>query len=516
MTVKWRTNIPEDSRVDIGTTLSNLTVSIVDTNITVDHKVTITGLVSETRYFYEVGTTFTNLAGADTNQHFRTAPASGDAEATRVWIIGDSGTANNSARSVRDAYYDHVGTNDTDVWLMLGDNAYPHGTEDQYQAAVFDMYPSLLRTTPVWPTLGNHDGVTADSATQTGPYYDIFSLPRDGQVGGLASGTEAYYSFDYANIHFVCLDSQETDRTTNGTMMTWMKNDLAATLQEWIIAFWHHPPYSKGSHDSDIEIQLIEMRENALPILEQAGVDMVFAGHSHSYERSYYLNGHYGDTSTLDVATMIIDGGDGRPGGNGAYTRQSNTGAVYVVAGSSGLTSGGSLDHLAMFFSLSQLGSVVLDIDGDILDATFIDSAGVAQDSFRIDKTTSSTTTTTSSTSTTSTSTTSSTTTSSTTTTTSTSTSSLSTTTSSSSTTSTTLSRPMIVNLDSAVTLWAIHAATGTITPWYSTNFDSAPIEWLPVTVFSNSFVSGTNVFEFDPPDTNVSLIYFRLLQTLE
>ncbi len=70
------------------------------------------------------------------------------------------------------------------------------------------------------------------------------------------------------------------------TMMSWLTQDLAATTKEWIIAFRHYPPYSKGSHDSDTESPLIQTRENALPILEAAGVDLVLSGHGHSYERS--------------------------------------------------------------------------------------------------------------------------------------------------------------------------------------------------------------------------------------
>ena len=70
------------------------------------------------------------------------------------------------------------------AWLMLGDNAYSDGTDAEYQDAVFDMYPSLLRQTVVWPTLGNHDGHSADSDTLTGPYYGIFTLPKSGVAGG--------------------------------------------------------------------------------------------------------------------------------------------------------------------------------------------------------------------------------------------------------------------------------------------------------------------------------------------
>src|SRR5687767_14015961 len=113
-----------------------------------------------------------------------------------------------------------------------------------------------------------------------------------------------------------------------------------------MIAYWHHPPYSKGSHDSDNtnghDPELVEMREQALPILEAHGVDLVLSGHSHSYERSYFLRGHYGHSTTFDP-TMKLDNGDGRSDGTGTYNktaraRGGNDGAVYVVAGSSGPT----------------------------------------------------------------------------------------------------------------------------------------------------------------------------------
>ena len=103
-------------------------------------------------------------------------------------------------------------------------------------------------------------------------------------------------------------------------MLTWLQNDLASTTQPWVIAFFHHPPYSKGSHDSDTDIELKEMRQNALPILENAGVDLVLSGHSHSYERSFLIDGHYGTSSTFTSA-MKKNGGSGREDGTGAYRK---------------------------------------------------------------------------------------------------------------------------------------------------------------------------------------------------
>jgi hypothetical protein len=88
---------------------------------------------------------------------------------------------------------------------------------------------------------------------------------------------------------------------------------------------------------------------------------------------------------------MILDGGDGRPLGNGSYEKPTlgpapHEGAVYIVAGSSGQTSGGSLNHPAMYTSLNQLGSVVLDIDRNVLDLQFLDANSGTPDSFRLVK----------------------------------------------------------------------------------------------------------------------------------
>ena len=390
MIIKWRTDSATDSTVRYGLSAGNLTQTVNNPVSATEHEVLITGLSQDTVYYYSVGTSGGPLAG-DNTYFFKTSPIPGTAAPTRLWIVGDSGTANANARAVRDAYKNrYPGAERAELMLMLGDNAYESGTDSEYQAAVFDTYPEILRQTPVWSALGNHDGFTADSATQTGPYYDIFTFPAFGEVGGVSSGTEAYYSFDYANIHFVVLDSYETDRSTNGAMLTWLSNDLAANNKEWLIAFWHHPPYSKGSHDSDTEGNLIDMRVNALPILESYGVDLVLSGHSHSYERSFLIDGHYGNSNSFSAANLL-DGGDGRPTGDGAYSKPNivaspNQGAVYAVAGASGKISGGPLDHEAMYISLNQLGSMVVDIDGNQLNAEYLNSTEQVTDWFTINK----------------------------------------------------------------------------------------------------------------------------------
>ena len=388
--VRWRTNVATDSRVSFGTTQGSLTSVADNATQTTEHEVLVPGLSPATKYFYSVGTTTQTLAGNDANHFFVTSPVAGTAAPTRIWVLGDSGTADANAQAVRNAYLSFTGSIHTNLWLMLGDNAYENGTDSEYQTAVFNMYPTMLRQSVLWPTIGNHDTAQSSNPPASLPYFAMFTLPTNAQAGGMASGTEKYYSFDYGNIHFICLDSMTSDRSSTGPMATWLRADLASSTRQWTIAFWHHPPYSKGSHNSDTESELVQMRQTFLPILEEAGVDLVLAGHSHSYERSYLIDGHYGTSSTFTNA-MKKDGGSGRPDASGAYTKPTlgpgtHEGAVYAVAGSSGQISGGLLNHPAMFISLNNLGSMVLDVNGNTLDAKFLRENGEVWDYFRIVK----------------------------------------------------------------------------------------------------------------------------------
>jgi len=393
--VRWRTDEPTDSRVLYGLQQGNLTMSVVDPTPTIDHAITLNDLLAGTTYYYAVGSSSVVLAGNDASHFFVTAPLVGTPNPTRIWVVGDSGSGNASALAVRDAYYAYTGATHTDLWLMLGDNAYNSGSDGEYQFKLFDVFPDMLRKSVLWPTLGNHDGVSANSLTQSGPYYDVFTMPTAGQAGGLPSGTEAYYAFDWANVHFVVLDSFETDRSPGGAMLTWLAQDLASTTQDWIIAYWHHPPYSKGGHDSDLEIELIEMRENVIPILDDNGVDLTLTGHSHAYERSFMIEGVYGtptpDFATLQAQGKILDAGDGRVDGDGAYQKAAigpvpNSGTVHTVAGTGGNLLGGPFGHPVIYVSHLLNGSVVLDVDRNRIDVRFVDTTGTVQDYFTMTK----------------------------------------------------------------------------------------------------------------------------------
>jgi len=393
ITIKWRTAQPTQSIVRYSTSINNLNYTESDLNLKTEHEVQINNLQPGTRYYYEVRNDNSVLVERATDLYFKTPPVTGQTQPVTAWILGDCGTRYNSQRSVRDAYYNYIGNNHTDMILFLGDNAYFSGTDDEYQYSLFEnMYEDKLKNTISWSARGNHERY--DPNAQTIPYYDIFSLPTNGECGGLASGTEAYYSFDYANIHFIVLDSYDTSRDVGATMYNWCEADIQNTTADWIVAFWHHPPYTKGSHNSDVEIQLVQMRENFLPMLEENGVDLVLSGHSHSYERSYFLNGHYGLSNTfdIDVHTVGVNGsGSGRFNGNGPYQKydsgpNAGDGTVYITAGSSGKKSGGPLNHNAMYYSVNEVGSCVLEINEDTLQIKFLRETGAIEDYFTITK----------------------------------------------------------------------------------------------------------------------------------
>ena len=394
MVIRWRTEKERRSYVRYGRTPEAATNLVRGEGIFTEHIVQLTKLKPNTRYFYAVGyETNKWLTELSPGFSFVTPPMPGPAQPTRIWALGDPGTGTTNQLAVRDAFYRWNGGQHPDLWLMLGDNAYATGTDKEYGKVVFDMYAALHRQVPLWPTLGNHDALSASSATQSGVYFDAFTLPTLGQSGGLPSGTEAYFAFDYANIHFICLDSQDTDRSPQGVMAHWLQADLQSTAREWIICFFHHPPYSKGGHDSDLKSdsggRLREMRENFLPLLEAGGVDLVLSGHSHDYERTFLLDGHYG-TSTHLTPAMILNHGDGRTDGTGAYEKPAiltpHRGAVYIVSGSAGHTGSGKLNHPAMWVSLNKLGSVVIDVDALRAEVRFIDDHAQVLDHFTLQK----------------------------------------------------------------------------------------------------------------------------------
>lgn len=386
MVVRWRTDVNRTTGIWWGTEEGVYTNSIQVGPASIYHEVTLTGLAPDTRYYYVVGDATAPFAEQLESQWFDAMPAPGSSEPFSAWIFGDSGWVGSIPAVLRNDWYDASGGEHPDAWLLLGDNAYLEGLDEEYQAGFFEPFQRPASGTPVWSTRGNHDGLLAGGEND---YYDFFDFPTNAEAGGIPSASEAYYSFDHSNVHFICLDSEGSPTGATEPMLTWLQADLAATEQDWIVVFFHHPPYSKGSHNSDSEGKLIIMRERVVPILEEYGVDFVFSGHSHSYERTYLIDGHYGLSSTFDES-MLVDGGDGDPLGDGPYVkpdqRTPHSGTVYTVVGTGSIIYPGDFDHPAIFRDLFVYGALYLEFDGLTATATFHQNGGQIRDRFAIEK----------------------------------------------------------------------------------------------------------------------------------
>ena len=118
MTIRWRTNVPTDSRVWLGPAPDALVPMFSDATLTTEHELRVTGLSPKARSYYAVGTSAEILSGGDTLTWFDTAPHPDSTTSTRVWVLGDSGLPGAPQDRVRDAYYAFPGAQGTNVWLM--------------------------------------------------------------------------------------------------------------------------------------------------------------------------------------------------------------------------------------------------------------------------------------------------------------------------------------------------------------------------------------------------------------
>lgn len=409
--IRWMTKDNQLGVVHYGEDNELLTSVELEPAPTKNHSVVISGLKPATRYFYQVD----ELGGPKDldaeKMWFYTHPEK--VVPTRIWAIGDSGNTGEILNQVRDSALNwmksnplidaqssfqsggasKINSNDNEpcqscplvnVWISLGDIAYRSGTNEQYQSALFDTFAEFTSNTALWPVYGNHD-------ERRWTYFRIFDLPEKGEAGGLASGTEKYYTLDYSNVHFIMLDSQSTDLSVTGEMASWLRKDLEQNKKPWIIAAFHHPPYTKGTHDSDdagdSNGRMREIRKNILPILEKAGVDLVLSGHSHMYERSYLIDCAYSDSATFTSANIVSKGVNNK---HQQYIKpwykKAHQGTVYVVAGSSSKVDQGPLDHPAHAVGFLEAGSVVVDVVNNKLTARFINNKGQVRDEFSITK----------------------------------------------------------------------------------------------------------------------------------
>jgi hypothetical protein len=210
-------------------------------------------------------------------------------------VVGDSG----SGGGKQAALVDLMLASPPSFVIHTGDMAYDFGTAAEFDRTYFAPYRDLLRRVVIWPSLGNHDVKTSNGK----PWLDAFYTPANN-----AARSERYYSFDYANAHVTVLDSN-VDMAPGTAQSKFLAEDLAATTAAWKFLVLHHSVYSSGVHGSATGI-----RAELLPLIDGFGVDLVFMGHDHDYERTKPMRGD-----------QVVGAGEGTvfitTGGGGATVR---------------------------------------------------------------------------------------------------------------------------------------------------------------------------------------------------
>lgn len=189
-------------------------------------------------------------------------------KSVRFAVIGDSGTGEKPQYEVGRQLADFHAVFPFDFVIMLGDNMYGGESPADFKRKFEDPYKPLLDTgVKFYASLGNHDNPNQR-------FYKPFNM--DGK---------RYYTFRRDNVQFFALDSNYMDPG----QLEWIDKELSTSDAAWKICFFHHPLYSHGRmHGSDADL-----RRQLEPILMRRGVDAVFSGHDHIYERFKPQNNIY-------------------------------------------------------------------------------------------------------------------------------------------------------------------------------------------------------------------------------
>lgn len=351
-TLVWRTPVPAGTEVWLGTTPETLAPALSNGTPVTRHVASLTGLEPGTTYWYQVRSGAGGRQAVSPPRRFRTFDESGPVRFAVLADVGGGGRPQMDVAAVlRDAAPDLV--------LIAGDVVYPKFSDRLADQRFFSIYRALMAGTPFFVVAGNHD-TTYDWPWE---FVDAFVCPtNDTDAATLAREStwpEAYYSFDCGDAHFTGLYAPifyaGLELRPGTAQWRWLEADLAASAKPWKFIFLHHPLMSSGLHGRDDYnfngvADTDELAAALLPLARQHGVQMIFSGHDHNYERFRPVQG----------VTCVVTGGGG--GELYAYSRRAPASAQF---------------HL-------RWHGVVVDVVGDALHLRAIDRQGVVFDEMHL------------------------------------------------------------------------------------------------------------------------------------
>ena len=204
-------------------------------------------------------------------------------DSVRFAVIGDNGTGDAPEYEVgKQLAASHEKFPFTFV-IMMGDNLYGSERPQDFVNKFEAPYKALLDAkVAFYATLGNHDDPNQR-------FYTLFNM-----------GGKRYYSFRKgSNVRFFALDSNYMDPV----QLAWLEGELKSSGSDWKIAYFHHPLYSSGMHGSQTDLRVV-----LEPLFTKYGVNVVFSGHEHFYQRikpqkgiQYFVSGSAGQLRSGDL-----------------------------------------------------------------------------------------------------------------------------------------------------------------------------------------------------------------------
>jgi len=304
ITVCFETSAPIPCAVEFGVDGFDRTERETESHETI-HKIVLSGLEPGTTYTYRVA------AGRRTTRaySFTTAPAAPGPFNFLVW--GDNQSGVRMAERVCKA----MGATEANFVMSVGDVVDRGINWDEWTYQYLVPARHFQSTKPSFIAMGNHEygGYDGNPDVEAWEYYFKHPMTSPGS-------NKYWYSFVYGNAHFIILEPlrlqwmPHEDPSLGNTVapddpqLVWLEGELKANRgkHDWTLVFYHEPAYlqtwSGGYHDGEDFI-----RNGVVPILERYGVDMVFNGHTHAYERGL----PHPDTEAGNSITYIITGGGG-------------------------------------------------------------------------------------------------------------------------------------------------------------------------------------------------------------
>jgi 3',5'-cyclic AMP phosphodiesterase CpdA len=212
-----------------------------------------------------------------------TRVSSTEPDTVKFAVIGDNGTGETAQYDVGRQMAAVRSRFPFDFVIMLGDNLYGRQQPQDFVVKFERPYAGLLGCgVSFYATLGNHD-------QPSNRFYPGFNM-----------NGERYYTFVKKQARFFVLDTNVLDPP----QLAWIREALERAEEPWKIVYFHHPLYSDaGRHGSDVEL-----RVRLEPMLVANGVNAVFSGHDHAYERikpqkgvTYFVEGSSGQLRSGDI-----------------------------------------------------------------------------------------------------------------------------------------------------------------------------------------------------------------------